>query len=114
MDFDVLAHGIVAGSLYALVAVSFNILFRPTNVFNFAQGELVMLGAMIFASLTSLAGAPWVVAFTATLVAVGCIGLIEERGRPHSRPVADGDGLGHHDPGDVTDHLQSGRALLGA
>ncbi|MBR0820196.1 branched-chain amino acid ABC transporter permease [Bradyrhizobium liaoningense] len=79
MDIDVLAHGIVAGSLYALVAVSFNILYRPTNVFNFAQGELVMLGAMIFASLTSLAGMPWLVAFAATLITVGCIGLIEER-----------------------------------
>jgi branched-chain amino acid transport system permease protein len=79
MDFDVVAHGIVAGSIYALVAVSFNILYRPTNVFNFAQGELVMLGAMIFASVTSLSGMPWVVAFAATLVAVGLIGLIEER-----------------------------------
>lgn len=79
MDIDVLAHGIVAGSLYALVAVSFNILYRPTNVFNFAQGELVMLGAMIFASLTSLAGIPWLVAFAGTLLAVGCIGLVEER-----------------------------------
>jgi branched-chain amino acid transport system permease protein len=79
MDIDVFAHGIVAGSLYALVAVSFNILYRPTNVFNFAQGELVMLGAMIFASLTSLAGMPWFVAFAATLLAVGCIGLVEER-----------------------------------
>jgi branched-chain amino acid transport system permease protein len=79
MDIDVLAHGIVAGSLYALVAVSFNILYRPTNVFNFAQGELVMLGAMIFASLTSLAGMPWLVAFAGTLIAVGCIGLVEER-----------------------------------
>ena len=79
MDFDVVAHGIVAGSLYALVAVSFNILYRPTNVFNFAQGELVMLGAMIFASITSLAGMPWFAALTATLVAVGLIGLVEER-----------------------------------
>jgi branched-chain amino acid transport system permease protein len=59
--------------------VSFNILYRPTNVFNFAQGELVMLGAMIFASLTSLAGMPWLIAFAATLLAVGCIGLAEER-----------------------------------
>jgi branched-chain amino acid transport system permease protein len=79
MDIDVFAHGIVAGSLYALVAVSFNVLYRPTNVFNFAQGELVMLGAMIFASFTSIAGMPWLVAFAATLLAVGCIGLVEER-----------------------------------
>ena len=79
MDLDTLAHGLVAGSLYALVAVSFNILYRPSNVFNFAQGELVMLGAMLFASATSLAGLPWVVAFIVTLVAVGLICLVEER-----------------------------------
>jgi branched-chain amino acid transport system permease protein len=79
MDIDVVTHGLVAGSLYALVAVSFNILYRPTNVFNFAQGELVMLGAMLFASATSLAGLPWLVALVITLVAVGMLGLVEER-----------------------------------
>jgi branched-chain amino acid transport system permease protein len=79
MDIDVVTHGLVAGSLYALVAVSFNILYRPTNVFNFAQGELVMLGAMLFASATSLAGLPWLVALVITLVAVGVLGLVEER-----------------------------------
>lgn len=79
MGIDVVVHGIVSGSLYALVAVSFNILYRPTNVFNFAQGELVMLGAMIFASASSLAEMPWFAAFAATLVAVGLIGLVIER-----------------------------------
>jgi branched-chain amino acid transport system permease protein len=79
MDIDTITHGLIAGSLYALVAVSFNILYRPTNVFNFAQGELVMLGAMLFASATSLAGLPWLAAFAVTLLAVGVIGLMEER-----------------------------------
>ncbi|MDE2362699.1 MAG: branched-chain amino acid ABC transporter permease [Hyphomicrobiales bacterium] len=79
MDLDTLAHGLVAGSLYALVAVSFNILYRPSNVFNFAQGELVMVGAMTFASAMSVAGMPWIVAFAATLALVGMICLVEER-----------------------------------
>jgi len=79
MDLDTLVHGLIAGSLYALVAVSFNIVYRPSNVFNFAQGELVMLGAMVFASATSLIGLPWIAAFAVTLAAVGVIGLIEER-----------------------------------
>jgi branched-chain amino acid transport system permease protein len=79
MDLDTITHGLIAGSLYALVAVSFNILYRPTNVFNFAQGELVMLGAMLFASATSLAGWSWLAAFLGTLFAVGVIGLVEER-----------------------------------
>ncbi len=79
MDADVIVRGLTAGSLYALVAVSFNILYRPTNVFNFAQGELVMLGAMLFASATTIAGWPWPVALIMTLVVGGVIGLVEER-----------------------------------
>jgi hypothetical protein len=50
VDLDLIPNGLAAGSLYALIAVGFNVLYRPTNVFNFAQGDLVMLGAMIAAS----------------------------------------------------------------
>ncbi len=78
MDPDILVRGLTAGSLYALVAVSFNILYRPTNVFNFAQGELVMLGAMLFAAGKSTVGLPWPLALLATLAAVGTLGLAEE------------------------------------
>ena len=76
---DVLLNGITAGSVYALVAVSFNILYRPTNVFNFAQGDLVMLGAMLGATALGPYRMPWVVAAAATLVIVGLLGLLEER-----------------------------------
>ncbi|GHE78284.1 branched-chain amino acid ABC transporter permease [Camelimonas fluminis] len=76
MDIDILARGLVAGSLYALVAVSFNILYRPTNVFNFAQGELVMLGAMVFASLATVLGWPWYAALIVTLLGVGLLTLL--------------------------------------
>lgn len=79
MDLDVIARGLTAGSLYALVAVSFNILYRPTNVFNFAQGELVMLGAMLFASGSTIVGLPWPLALAATMAAVGLLALAEER-----------------------------------
>lgn len=79
MDLDIIARGVTAGSLYALVAVSFNILYRPTNVFNFAQGDLVMLGAMFGASLTTLLGLPWLVGLALALLGVGVIALIEER-----------------------------------
>ncbi len=76
MDLDILPNGLAAGSLYALVAVGFNVLYRPTNVFNFAQGNLVMVGAMVAASATS-AGAPWFVALLAAVVVAGLIGVVE-------------------------------------
>lgn len=76
MDLDIIPNGLAAGSLYALIAVGFNILYRPTNVFNFAQGDLVMLGAMIGASAMA-SGAPWLIALAAAAVFVGLIALLE-------------------------------------
>jgi branched-chain amino acid transport system permease protein len=76
MDLDIFPNGLAAGSLYALVAVGFNILYRPTNVFNFAQGDLVMLGAMISASAMA-AGLPWFAALIAAAIIVGIIGVAE-------------------------------------
>lgn len=39
--------GITAGSIYAVVAIGFNIVYNATGIINFAQGEFVMLGGMI-------------------------------------------------------------------
>jgi len=41
-----LISGLATGSIYAIVAVGFTIIFSSTQVVNFAQGEFVMLGAM--------------------------------------------------------------------
>jgi branched-chain amino acid transport system permease protein len=79
MVLDILVSGLTAGSLYCLVAVSFNILYRPTKVFNFAQGDLVMLGAMASALLLSQRGWPWWAALLAAMAAVALLALIEER-----------------------------------
>jgi branched-chain amino acid transport system permease protein len=62
-----------------LVAVSFNILYRPTKVFNFAQGDLVMVGAMTSATLLGYSWAPWPVAVLAAMGIVGLLCLVEER-----------------------------------
>jgi branched-chain amino acid transport system permease protein len=52
--------GITSGSIYAIVAIGFNIIYNTTGIINFAQGEFVMLGAMTAISFTAfmpLAGA---------------------------------------------------------
>ena len=40
------AAGLTAGSIYALVALGFSIVFNASKVINFAQGEFVMIGGM--------------------------------------------------------------------
>jgi branched-chain amino acid transport system permease protein len=76
---DILITGLPTGCLYALVAVGFNILYRPTNVFNFAQGDLVMLGAMLFVTLSAKGWMPWYFAVLCAMVAVGGVSVIIER-----------------------------------
>lgn len=79
MWLDTLVTGLTAGSLYGLVAVGFNILYRPTKVFNFAQGDLVMLGSMGGALLLTQWHWPWWAALTTTMLAIAAIALLEER-----------------------------------
>jgi len=70
-----LLSGITKGSIYAVVAIGFNLIYSATGVLNFAQGEFVMLGGMVAVTLVQW-GLPLVVAVSgATLVvcAVGCL-----------------------------------------
>lgn len=75
---EVLVPGLTFGSLYALVAVSFNVLYRPTNVLNFAQGDLVMAGSMLMAAFAA-GRFPWPIAAAVVVLAVGLIALVEQR-----------------------------------
>lgn len=79
MLLDILISGVTAGCLYSLVGVSFNILYRPTKVFNFAQGDLVMLGAMLSALLLQRAAVPWYVALPLAMGAVAVAAVLVER-----------------------------------
>ncbi|GAA1848044.1 branched-chain amino acid ABC transporter permease [Actinomadura bangladeshensis] len=78
MIADILVAGLVFGSLYGLVAMGFNVLHRPTNVVNFAQGELIMIGAMLMAA-TGIGGLPWGIAAVCVMAVVAVVALAEER-----------------------------------
>lgn len=65
--------GLTVGSIYALVAVGFAVIYNVTGVINFAQGEFAMLGAMLGASLVR-GGLSVPLAFLATLLTVTVAG----------------------------------------
>jgi len=44
--------GITVGSIYAIVAIGFNIIYCTTGIINFAQGEFLIVGAMTAIRLT--------------------------------------------------------------
>jgi branched-chain amino acid transport system permease protein len=72
-------NGLVVGSIYSLVALGFVIIYKATKVVNFAQGELVMVGAYICFSLTVQAGLPFLVSFFMTLGFSVVLGMTIER-----------------------------------
>ena len=72
-------YGITVGGIYALVAMGFNIIYNATDVINFAQGEFVMLGAMVMIFLHSTFQLPLYVAFILSILIVTVFGAIFER-----------------------------------
>ena len=53
-----LLSGITVGSVYAIVALGFNIIYSTTGIINFAQGEFLVLGAMIAITLVEFLPLP--------------------------------------------------------
>jgi branched-chain amino acid transport system permease protein len=70
--------GIALGAIYALVALGFVVIYRASQVFNFAHGEFLMFGAFLMVSLVQ-AGLPWIVALAATMAGTGLLGMGVER-----------------------------------
>ena len=71
--------GVTVGSIYAMVAVGFNIIYNVTDIINFAQGEFVMLGGLIMVFFTVTAKLPLPLAFVLTIAAVTAVGAVMER-----------------------------------
>ena len=61
MILQILVNGIALGCIYALIALCFVIIYKATDVVNFAQGELMMLSAYMIYALR-LAGVSFVLA----------------------------------------------------
>lgn len=86
---QLLFAGLALGSIYALIALGFVVIYRSSQVFNFAHGEILMLGTFIMITLLAV-GVPWVAALPASMVVTGLVGVVIERGvlRPLvGRPV---------------------------
>ena len=71
--------GVAIGSIYAMVALGFNIIYNSTGIINFAQGEFVMLGGMFLATLTTVWNIPLVIAVPMAILFVVIIGVGFER-----------------------------------
>lgn len=75
---SIIASGLAAGAIYALVGITYNTMFSTSRVMSFTAGQLAMLGG-VFGSLFMLKlGVPTLVGFALTLVCCAMIGVITE------------------------------------
>ncbi len=80
MNIDILAQylfsGLIYGSIYAVIALGFNIVYNATGIINFAQGEFVMLGGLLTHSFSAVLPLPLAI-LTAVAITAAVGGLLE-------------------------------------
>ncbi len=75
----VLIRGLGVGSTYALLAVGFVIIYRATDVVNFAQPALMILGAYYVSFYVFNIGMPFPIAVIASMATMAAIAALTER-----------------------------------
>lgn len=71
--------GLATGCLYALTALGMVLIYKTSDVVNFAQGEMAMFCTFIAYSLLTVAGLPYWGAFALALAAAAVLGAGIER-----------------------------------
>lgn len=79
MFTQLLISGLALGCVYALIALGFVLIYKATEVINFAQGEFMMLGAFTAFSLLHFGHMPFSLAVLLTLGIMGLFGLLLDR-----------------------------------
>lgn len=88
---NALLNGVALGAVYALLALGFVIIFKATQVINFAHGSLAAIGAFLTASFFTILNFPgrllpdlptwarWSLSALCAIIAAALVGLLVER-----------------------------------
>ncbi len=79
MLFDQILAGLIAGSVYSLMAIGYSLVFASTRLLHFAQGDLLMLGGFVGLSLVGVLGRNPLAVMLGVLVVVASFGFVLER-----------------------------------
>jgi branched-chain amino acid transport system permease protein len=74
-----LVNGVSLGSLYAMIAIGYTMVYGILRLINFAHGDLVMLGAYWVFYGVGIFHLPWWVAFIFSIVLTTLVGIFIER-----------------------------------
>ena len=77
--FQLVVSGIVVGSIYALSALGFVLIYKSSRVLNIAHGQIIAAGAFITYALTVWAAIPIYIAFLMSLIITFFLAMSVER-----------------------------------
>ncbi|MCL6600583.1 MAG: branched-chain amino acid ABC transporter permease [Alicyclobacillus macrosporangiidus] len=77
---QLLVTGLAVGSIYALVALGFVLVYTAVNVVNFAQGDFSMVAAFFMVSLVVSAHLPYALGFVISVILAGVAGYLFQLG----------------------------------
>jgi branched-chain amino acid transport system permease protein len=75
-----IVNGLILGSMYALVAIGFSMIYGIVRLINFAHGDVVMIGAFVTLGLLQKMGLPFPVVAMAVLITCAGTGVLIEKG----------------------------------
>ena len=78
MLLAIVSYGLAMGGIYALIGITYNVMFTASRVFSFTAGALGMLGGVLGSLFILRLGLPVVVGFLVTLAVGALIGVVSE------------------------------------
>jgi len=76
---QIIINSLIAGSVYALVALSFNLMYATGKFFNLAIGGLIPIGGYVVFYITKHAGLPIGFGIIVGIIVTGLVGLLLDR-----------------------------------
>ncbi len=76
---QVLVAGVSLGCVYGLIALGFVLIYKATEVINFAQGDLMMIGMFIAFTFLNVLEMPYWLGLVCTCASMALIGMLLER-----------------------------------
>ena len=73
-----LVNGLILGSVYALIALGYTMVYGIIKLINFAHGDLYMMGAFIGYYLINSFQLNFFVALILTMILTACLGVLIE------------------------------------
>lgn len=74
-----LINGISLGSIYALIALGYTMVYGIINLINFAHGDIYMIGAYIGFACTTFLGMSFIPALIVSMISTAVLGVIVEK-----------------------------------